>query len=409
MITEEHLLAAILNSREAWSDLNGEPLSLSSFGAVVQHAADDYYAADTLAPCVDRTILRARLESHFPAPKMAASLLSYLDGIPTAVSVANVRQLARHLSAYKVGLDLADALTRAERQQARSLAEKYLELSADQQDALSDWKPRLTAEDYFGDNSTKPKIRVYPNRLNEVLHGGIRAGHACLIFGRPGSGKTLLTVNMVAGMAAAGHKILYVGNEEPLGTLQHRFLSRLGSERLWDLDSPDRAVARAAYERAEAKALRRGFGNVHLLHGAYGMRDLAPYIAKVKPDVLVIDQIRHMDSGKKGDDNLTYRLEAVCRQMRAMAHEHQLVAIGITQAGDRASGKGVLSMEDVDSAKTGVQGAVDLIIGVGVTDEMKRQNKRMLSLARNKLTGREEFFPIWIDEQHTRASGGPPQ
>jgi len=341
---------------------------------------------------------------------MAASLLSYLDGIPTAVSVANVRQLARHLSAYKVGLDLADALTRAERQQARSLAEKYLELSADaQQDALSDWKPRLTAEDYFGDNSTKPKIRVYPNRLNEVLHGGIRAGHACLIFGRPGSGKTLLTVNMVAGMAAAGHKILYVGNEEPLGTLQHRFLSRLGSERLWDLDSPDRAVARAAYERAEAKALRRGFGNVHLLHGAYGMRDLAPYIAKVKPDVLVIDQIRHMDSGKKGDDNLTYRLEAVCRQMRAMAHEHQLVAIGITQAGDRASGKGVLSMEDVDSAKTGVQGAVDLIIGVGVTDEMKRQNKRMLSLARNKLTGREEFFPIWIDEQHTRASGGPPQ
>jgi len=38
---------------------------------------------------------------------------------------------------------------------------------------------------------------------------------------------------------------------------------------------------------------------------------------------------------------------------------------------------------------------------------MKRQNKRLLSLCRNKLTGREEFFPIFIDEQHTAVKGKP--
>lgn len=672
MIQEEHLLAALLNSRAAWEELKDDSLSLSSFGAVVRRALDDYYTADPDAARVERSILRARLESHYPAPKMAASLVAYLDGIPAAVSVANVRQLARHLSAYKIGLDLADALTRAEREQSIGLAERYLELAVDTADTLSEWKSRLTVEDLFDDDTRKAKIRAYPKRLNDILHGGIRPGHACLIFGRPGclsgetllkvrpnaearsaktlrldelyrrfhgrhrlrgngpyyiqacdaggkvyynrvvdvldsgqkeiyelttlggdvlrctadhrilvsgntyarlstlrvgdgvtvlargaqaarkrrpelctklpgtpygqrvvagqlyhrvprhrlafdaaingmlpaafvaaikagraaefrfapqdmdihhadlnpennspenlvlltqaahkalhaargdsgnshrarldtiasikplgcapcydiemaapdhnfcahgifvhnSGKTLLTVNMVAGMAAAGHTILYVGNEEPLATLQHRFLSRLGNEKLWDLDSQDKQVARAAFERAEHRALQRGWDRVHLLHGSFEMRELVPYIEKVKPDVLVVDQIRHMETGggKRGEDNLTWRLEAVCRKMRQMAHEHQLVAIGVSQAGHSANGKVVLSMNDLDSAKTGAQGAVDLIVGVGVNDEMQRQHKRMLSLCRNKLTGREEFFPVWIDEQHTRVKGQP--
>jgi len=99
--------------------------------------------------------------------------------------------------------------------------------------------------------------------------------------------------------------------------------------------------------------------------------------------VLLVDQLRNITSAKS--DNYTQLLDKNAQAVRALGKKYDLVTISVTQAGDSASGRAILGMGDVDSSNTGIPGAADVMIGVGVTEALDRSGQRMLSLPKNKL------------------------
>ena len=115
---------------------------------------------------------------------------------------------------------------------------------------------------------------------------------------------------------------------------------------------------------------------------------------KYKPDVFIVDQIRNLYSSK----NLTKveSLEYIAQCMRNLAKESSSVGVSVTQAGASAEGCLVLGLNDVDFSNTGIPSTADLMIGIGVTPEYDKSNRRVLSLAKNKITGVHSNIPVSV-------------
>ena len=98
----------------------------------------------------------------------------------------------------------------------------------------------------------------------------------------------------------------------------------------------------------------------------------------------------------------TQQLEKAATEARNLAKSRRVLVVSVTQAGDSATGKAVLGRGDVDSSNVGIPGQVDLMIGVGATSEQEKNNVRVLSFPKNKLSGRHEHFMINIDPLTSR-------
>jgi len=110
------------------------------------------------------------------------------------------------------------------------------------------------------------RIQTHIREFDRVLGGGLVPGSLVLIGGDPGIGKSTLMLQALFGLAEKGRKVLYVSGEESIRQL------RLRSKRL-------RAVSAELLVVSEID-----------LESILGM------IARVKPDVLVIDSIQTMYS-----------------------------------------------------------------------------------------------------------------
>lgn len=392
---EQHILGALLASRKAYEKvaLRLDLTDFSEVGRFIAKRVGEYYSRDKDAAHVDRALLCAMLAQSVASAKQAEEYRNTVMALPSKSSANNVVQLYRDLHARSLFLQAMQAFSNG-KPEARELVRSYLEASEAQDDDSEAEGTQVGFDDFF-DDERAAKLRVLPASLNETLRGGIRPGNAIIIFGRPGAGKTLVTVNLVAGLAHDGHKVLYIGNEESKQSIGYRFLSRFSNIPLAKLDSADEAESRDSVKRALELANKRGYQNVHIVHNVTTLAGVRSWVERVKPRVLVLDQVRHINAAEA----LHQSLEIVTRELRKMAHEHNLIGIGVTQAGEGAEGKPVLTLTHIDSAKTGLQGACDLMLGVGPTDD---PTKRWLSICRNKISGVIRFFPITCDEQTTR-------
>src|SRR3990172_4958453 len=151
---------------------------------------------------------------------------------------------------------------------------------------------------------------------------------------------------------------------------------------------------------ADKLAMDRGYSNVFFkeMHpGNY--TELRTWIEKLRPDVVVIDQIRNMNFKP---DSMTINLEQGVIATRNLAKEFNLVMVVITQAGDSATNKVVLDMNDVEWSNTGVAAQMDLMIGVGQNPNLKEQGIVILSFPKNKLCAPIKPISASIDYELNR-------
>jgi KaiC/GvpD/RAD55 family RecA-like ATPase len=381
-------------------------------GKVLLKAASDYYTRDPEATHIDRGLLAGLIKAEAIHPKAAEPVVECIAELPDGVSAANVGAMihAEHLRAAR--LRLAMALSSGQDGRAEMDALRQL----DRPLAIATNVTQLRAEDLI--KACADRVPIYPAMLNGVFAGGLAPGHTVIVFGRPGAGKTLVVVNMGVGFLFAGKTVLHIMNEESQEALTMRYLSLMVQSQhgeLQNLTHHDAArrekcirfcmeVATATDPEVLHKAGMtkhlRNFRNLHIAHGVYNYAQVRELVAKLKPDLVIIDQVRHF--GRGGDDPLHASLERVTQDLRAHAHEAGFTGIGVTQAGASAEGKPVLDLADIDGAKTGLQGACDAIIGLGKGPNDEQSKQRVMSICRNKISGTITHFPVYIDVQHTR-------
>jgi KaiC/GvpD/RAD55 family RecA-like ATPase len=386
------LTAALCGDRSCYEKLKGIGLDSTDFseaGRSVVESAGVQYQRDASCKRIDLDVLRSQITRRFGAGSMSDSVMEYVAGFPKDLSKINVIEEYRLLRLGRVSTELATLLATGQHgnDTAESLA-KYQRLAAGEE--AEAFKPRLTIEDYEDDDAVR--IPVYPSALNEFIGGGVKRGHNIVVYARPEVGKSQFALNAAAGWCRDGYKVLYVANEEPEQDITDRLLSRLAGcdiECLRNMGMRRRAFIRSA----------KAYKNWTLLHRAgVTARDIARQAARLRPDIIIIDQLKNLQCA---DENRALQLDRVAQEVRNLAIEFDCVTVSITQAGDSAEGRLKLSMNDIEWSNTGIPGAADLMIGIGVNEEWYGLNKRMLTVCKNKANGAHGSLPVWVNTKRT--------
>lgn len=371
---------------ERCGDING----LSPIARHIAEIVGGYYDADRSSRFCDSGVVIDRA-GRLSNPKHTKAIVEFVESLPQEVSTANVtKDLIEHrrgVIADKLSLALANRSPEAER-----LLEEYQKAGSadfDRDSGNTDLVDVLNSEDLFAESKDGSElIKLWPKALNENCDGGARRGHQLLIFGRPESGKTLVAINLVAGFLHQKLNVLYVANEEPAADIRLRLRQRLLKLSKDEVRSDPRRVAEAM-----AKA---DLGRLHIAALSPGSTpEISRLLDRQPYDVLVIDQLRNI---KVSAGTRTEELEAVATAARNLAKWHGVLCVSITQAGDSASGKAILELNDVDSSKTGIPAQMDLMVGVGNTKQLWDAGMLSLSLCKNKLGGNHNSFTVSVNK-----------
>lgn len=357
----------------------------------------EYYEADPEAKSCDLEIVKNRLERQIQSNKLVEVLKTILDSLPD-VSAVNLTQEVLALKRHSVGLKLSSSLAAGKSGPEvddliaswQSMVGAGDVLAAGEEEGVIEG---ISVENLFATAFNKDNlVKVYPKSLNDRLDGGVLPGTHILVFANTEMGKTLVAINMVAGFLHQKLQTLYVGNEDPAENILLRLGTRLSGMNKYEIrDNPKKAQ-----ELIDSRSAGL-FTIAPLAPGTFPQ--IAGLVRKYAPKVVILDQLRNLDVKS---ENRTQALERAATEARNLAKRFGLVVVSITQAGDSASGKASLGTGDVDSSNVGIPGQMDVMIGVGATEEMLRQNVRMLSFPKNKVSGNHQPITVTVDPQLSR-------
>lgn len=370
---ENKLIACFLRSREAYEKilpLLPKQQIFSSLGEHIISEVKSFYDTDSAATHVDLDLIKQKLIAE--NPKKDFLIEEYFANIPVDVSVNNVLKLYEDVYKDSLRSDLILCLNSKDDERADELIKQLQSFSVEEdEEGIYNATPIEELNKHFTGTNLIP---IYPTALNTILGGGVPRQSQICIVARPDVGKSTVAINMAVGAAEKGFRVLYVGNEDPAPKMVMRILSRF-------LRKPEHEFRNQP--DTDQIALDRGYSNIFFkeMHpGNYA--ELRSWIVKLNPDVVVIDQIRNMNFKA---DSMTINLEQGVIATRNLAKEFNLVMVVITQAGDSATNKVVLDMNDVEWSNTGVSAQADLMIGVGQNPNLKEQGIVILSFPKNKL------------------------
>lgn len=386
---ESKILLTMLIDRDSYELISDsiEDNDLSDQGRIIYDYIEDYYSNDPEAVCVDVDLIRHRIEREYPKHKEV--LLSSLNNIENT-SPANIQREWFELKKQRVEQDLAHALMAGDSSSIEALLERYEKYqqgvcsASDDDGSVYIGEPLETLLDTVHPDNL---IKVYPRILNERLGGGVPPGTHILVYARPEAGKTAFAINMACGFARQNKTVLYIGNEEPYNMMLLRIISRLtGMRRDQIMENPEAAMERA---------LERGYENIIFVSLSPGtMDDVRRLAKKYEPDVILVDQLHNLSSKEK---NKVERLEEQAKDIRDLGHSSGAVCVSLTQAAESAENKAVLDMGDVYYSNTGIQGHVDIMLGIGMDNSLEEYDRRIVSMCKNKWSGDHTPFKIQID------------
>lgn len=384
-MNEAVIVSTVIADREAYTELSNHVAAeaFSELGQEIYKAIQEYYEIDTEAKEVDKEILKETLTAKYP--KRKALIAEYVESLPKPSSSKNLLALYATYKKERLGLDIIQALSGGLSDRAKSLMDEYLTFNVEEiKEEVFCATPLTVLEEHFTGTNRLP---LFPTKLNQLIGGGLPRQSQVVIFARPDVGKSVTAINIAVGAAENGFKVLYLGNEDPATKMMYRIVSRF-------VRQPEEAI-RGDLNGFYQKALDAGYANLTFLPAHPGtLAEVRKYVEKLAPDMVVIDQVRNLNVKP---ESMTVNLEQASIGMRNLAKEFDFVSVLVTQAGESASGKLTLSMEDVEWSNTGVAAQADLMIGVGQNQDFRNQGKVMLSFPKNKLTAPIQPFHCMID------------
>lgn len=403
---EHPLIAASLRSRSDYELIKGyidvRQKTYSKPFQVVMSKIGDYYARDGNAEAVVPEVLLTQIVESIRNEKHVATFSDLInESLANTSSDSNVRAAILLAKQQEVGDRLSIAITSGmSEENLDALLEEYSQLR--QLTSLDDLTEQglevyeginlsdLVAVEYDPDSL----IKLYPQSLNDRLDGGAKRGHHIVVFARPEAGKTAFCVNLTAGIARQGFKVLYFINEDRPQDIILRLVSNLSGLTKYQIQQEP--------SRAQELAINHGFSNIIVVSCSPGTpAQIEEYIEKYQPDAIIIDQLRNL---KVRADNRVNQLEYAATAARTIGKKWNVLVVSVTQAGDSAEGKAVLDMGDVDFSNTGIPSQADVMVGIGYDATMDAEGLRTLSLPKNKISGVHESWPVRLTPQLSRVT-----
>lgn len=397
MNVERDLIASACDSRSAYEKIVSHlgTSDLTDTGQMVWSVIEDYYARDPRARNVNLDTLETLVVATVPNPKHKETLKLVVDGIKSSnTSGENVVHALLTLKREALGARLSSALlagsANSELLQEYSTLLQATGLEEAEGEGINIVWGRRPSDD-FGDDYSGSLIQMMPHSLNDRLGGGMMRGHHVIVFARPEMGKTSLLANFTAGFLKQDLKVLYLGNEDPIQDVTLKFLSRV-------LEVPRDDVVRDMRGAEDYAIEHNRWGNLGLAQIEPGNPwEIEAAVKRVQPDVLIIDQIRNLTVRGSKNDGMVQHLENAAKAVRQIGIRNKCLVISTTQAGDSATGKGILGMSDVDSSKTGIPAQAEVMIGIGASADDEIGGRRVFSLPKNKRTGQHGHFVVKAD------------
>jgi len=394
MQQEQFVLNSFANNRDLYTRLNSiiDEEDFSIQGTLIYNEIVHYYDSDVSAEGINKEILKSKLQRKYP--KNSETLTSIIDKFDEDISTTNAGEEIIEYKKGVIGVKLGALLlnpTSSAKDRKRAM-EEYAELSSLRINDLDEEKEKV----FIGPDIAELAVRqspgnlykIFPSSLNEILGGGVPLHTHIGLMGVPESGKTLFAINNASGFARGGHKVLYVGNEDPedqyLMRLSNRITGRTREEIIADPHGSDKLARERGWENIIFAPLAPGtFSEIRCL------------IEEHEPLLVIIDQIRQIEI--PGIDGDVAQLTEATRAARKMTKQYPIITMSFTQAGDSAENKLILGKGDVYMSNTTFPGDVDVLIGWGMNDSYEQSGRRMISLPKNKLSGRHEHIQVSID------------
>ena len=390
---ETRLIAAAVKDRKAFEEIFSkvDKEKYSPQGQIVAQLIEEFYSIDKDAKTCDLDVLEARAQLKLQNNKHQEAIKYYLKDLDKEVSIPNLSYDIRLFRQSRIGDELSLALTnREDKKKVTELMAAYEDLNHEEQeneDNEAIFKGKSVKALITKSFDASKQIRLFPRELNDRCDGGARPGHHILIYARPEIGKTLFAQNMVAGFLSQSLPVLYVGNEDPASDILLRLICRLSKMTKHQvMENPD---------EAEKRAFQRGYDKLVVASLAPGnFFEIRKLAEEHKPRVIVLDQLRNIEVNS---ESRVQALEKAATEARNLAKKYGLLVVSVTQAGESAEGKPVLGRDDIDFSKTGIPAQVDLMIGIGADATMEQHGLRTISLPKNKLSGRHDYFTVSIN------------
>ncbi len=391
MNREQRVLAAMLQSRGAYQAIIPfrKQQDFTEQGWLLVEQIDEYYDTDSEAQRVDRGLLKDVIARKYP--KSAKIINTVVDNFQE-VSVDNVTKEYIELKKEAMKHALADAFLGDE--DYSDLLEEFLNADSLEEETEDTTYIAADIEDILADVSGEGLISVHPPALNDRLDGGFVGGHQFAIYAPTEVGKSLLAINISCGFLRDGRKVLYCGNEDPAQSMLLRFYCNLSGM------TKEEIIAEPA--KAKALAFANGYGNLVFKELTPGsLREIRVLQEKYKPEICIVDQMANMEcrSSSKVEKN-----EILACGLRALAKKNNLVCGIVHQASDDAYGKNILEKNHMYYSNVGVQGQMDVMIGMGMDSGYEQQDNRRLCLTKNKLSGKHDNFPVDVIPELSRVA-----
>ena len=399
MESEASIISACIAERQAYDvvvQLESNQ-DLSPNGVVLFKFISEYYERDGKCKSIDVDVLLDTIEAQ--KPLAYEKLSAVIEKLPEP-SPANLIALLTEQRLKRIGAEMTAAFAAGDKSKAANLATEYNDVyelgvrSEDDEDELFDVYQDVCVEELTKSLREGADLSLLDGILDDIVYNMMKGDHV-ILFGPVNGGKSAVAIQIAGDYLYRGLKVLYVGNEDPADRMVLRMVCNLVGQSLAEVESD-----MAGYTDDARDEGYRNFIFKELAGGT--VMDIEKLCAKFKPDICIVDQARNLAHAPRKGASDDAQAE-VMFQLRCLYKRMKIVGVSCTQAattdikGKPLDFKIKLEQSDVFGSRREVAAQADVMIGVGVTEQMKEYGQLYLNVCKNKASGIHDGVMCQID------------
>ena len=353
---------------------------------------DKYYAEFKDHTEIDFVIFKDRFFQFWHRDLDADQTTFYnktLDRVDVEIDFNTKAVLINSLIELQYATDVANMLSRYNAGEDLNIVSVLEELSANAVNRLTQREARTYVEPDFtnilqSDSDDSGLAWANPS-LNTAMRP-LRGGDFIIAAGRPDTGKTSFISHQATHMSAQcpdGRPVLWLSNEGTRDSILKRsFNAALGVSTSKLVEMQTAGTLSDSYYAAIG-----GVGRLQV-EEIVGWTDLEvkALIESVNPSLVIMDMIDKVNFvGMKRDGRTDEILEAQYSSFREHGIKNDYATIATSQMSGDAHGLEFPEMHMLKDSKTGKQGACDVILMIGKSEDPMKDPYRYISTPKNKL------------------------